>query len=77
MSIATTKLELAKKLIDTDDVSIINHIKAIFETRTDNWFDELNEDVKVLVKQGISEAEKGEGKSHSEVMKDLKKWLKK
>ena len=77
MSIATTKLNLAKKIIDTDDVSIINHIKAIFETRTDNWFDELNDDVKASVIQGISEAGKGMGKPHSLMMKDLKKWLRK
>ena len=69
MSIATTKLNLAKKIIDTDDLSIINHIQAIFDTRTDHWFDELHDDVKASVKQGISAADNGEGKSHSEMMK--------
>ncbi|MFI5221377.1 MAG: hypothetical protein ACHQK8_03550 [Bacteroidia bacterium] len=77
MSIATIKLNLAKKIIDTDDVSIINHIKAIFDTRNDNWFEELSDEVKASVKQGVSEADKGIGKPHLVVMKDLKKWLKK
>ena len=77
MSIATTKLDLAKKIIDSDDLSIINHIKAIFDTRNDNWFDELHDDVNQSVRQAILEANRGEGKSHSEVMKGVKKWLKK
>ena len=78
MSIATTKLDLAKKIIDTDDIVIINHIKAVFDTNPElNWFEELPDDVKASVTQGIIEADKGEGTPHSVVMKRVKKWLKK
>ncbi len=59
MSIATTKLDLAKKIIDTNNRDLINHIKAIFDTHPDSdWFEELPDDVKASVKQGIKEAEK-------------------
>ncbi len=78
MSIAITKLDLAKKIIDTDDKAIINHIKAIFETRIErSWFESLPEDVQASVEQGIKEADSGQGTSHTTVMKNVKKWLRK
>lgn len=78
MSISTIKLDLAKKIIDTEDKGIINHIKAVFDTHpNENWFENLPDDVKASVEQGIKEADKGEGSPHSVVMKRVKKWLKK
>ncbi len=78
MSIATTKLDLAKKIIDTNDKDIINHIKAIFDTHPEaDWFEELPDDVKASVEQGIKEADRGEGTPHAVVMKKVRKWLKK
>ncbi len=78
MSIATIKLDLAKKIIDTEDKGIINHIKAIFDTQPDtNWFESLPDDVRASVQQGIKEADRGEGTPHTVVMKRVKKWLKK
>ncbi len=78
MSISTLKLDLAKKIIDTKDKGIINHIKAVFDTYpSEDWFECLPNDVKASVEQGIMEADRGEGTSHSVVMKRAKKWLKK
>jgi predicted transcriptional regulator len=78
MSIETLKLDLAKKIIDTNDTGIINHIKALFDTQPkENWFESLPEDVKISVELGIKQADGGEGTPHSEVMKNVQKWLKK
>lgn len=78
MSIATIKLDLAKKIIDTEDKGIINHIKAVFDTHPEaNWFENLPADVRASVEQGIKEADSGEGTPHTVVMKRVKKWLKK
>ncbi len=78
MNIDSIKLDLAKKIIDTEDKGIINHIKAVFETHPeDNWFESLPDDVKASVEQGIIEADSGEGTPHEEVMKRVKLWLKK
>ena len=76
MSIATIKLDLAKKIIETEDKEIINYIKAIFEGQSDNWFEELPAKVKDSVERGLAQSERGEGRPHSEVMKKYKKWLK-
>lgn len=76
MSITATKLELAKQLLNTNDKSIINYIKAIFETQS-NWYEELPEEIKVSVQRGLKESEKGETVPHAQVMKKYSKWLKK
>jgi predicted transcriptional regulator len=76
MSIASIKLDLAKKIIDTDDKEIIGYIKAIFEGQSDNWFEELPADVQDSVERGLAQSERGEVRSHAEVMKKYKKWLK-
>ncbi len=78
MSLESIKFELVEKIIHTNNKDIINHIRAIFDTQQeDAWFENLPEDVKLSVEQGIKEADNGEGKPHTVVMKDLKKWLKK
>jgi hypothetical protein len=77
MSFDTIKLDLAKKIIDTQNKGIINHIKAIFDTHPEaNWFESLPDDVRASVEQGIKEADRVEGTPHAEVMKKFKKWLK-
>lgn len=76
MSIAITKVELAKRLLNTNDKAIINQIKAIFDSNSDAWFEELPNEIKKQVVRGIHEADQGEGTSHEEVMKKYKKWLK-
>ena len=78
MSIEAIKLDLARKIIDTEDKGIINHIKAVFDTHPEkDWFENLPEDVRASVEQGIKEADRGEGTPHAVVMKRVKKWLKK
>ncbi|MCF8427950.1 MAG: hypothetical protein K9H61_05010 [Bacteroidia bacterium] len=78
MSIDTIKLDLAKKIIDPQDKGIINHIKAIFDTHPEaNWLESLPDDVRASLEQGIKEADRGDGTHDVEVMKKVKKWLKK
>jgi hypothetical protein len=76
MSIATLKLDLAKKIIETNDKEIIGYIKAIFEGQSENWFEDLPADVQASVERGLAQSERGEGRPHSEVIQKYKKWLK-
>lgn len=77
MNIAATKIELAKRLLNTDDKEIINYIKAIFETREENWFENLPESIRDSVNRGLKQSENNEVISHSEAKKKYQKWLKK
>jgi hypothetical protein len=41
MSTDALKLELAKRLLHTNDKNIINYLKAIFDTQEADWWEEL------------------------------------
>jgi predicted transcriptional regulator len=73
MSIATIKLDLAKKIMDTNDEELIGYIKSIFDGQSENWFEELPIDVQASIERGLAQSEKGEVKPHEEVMKKYKK----
>jgi hypothetical protein len=46
MNIQTEKIELVKRLLDTDDESVIQQVKAVFETHEKDFWDDLPEHVK-------------------------------
>ena len=77
MNLAITKIELAKQLLNTNNAALINHIKALFETQNVDLWDEMPDDVRKSVERGLKQSESRETKSHEEVMKKYKKWLKK
>lgn len=77
MSLATTKLELVQRLLDTEDKDIIKYIKAIFDSHEGSWYDDLPDEVKKSVDQGLDDAKKGKVTPHAEVRKKYQKWLKK
>lgn len=77
MNIATTKIELAKQILNAENKTLIKYIQSLFETQDMDFWDELPERVKRSAERGLAQADAGELKSHSEVMKKYKKWLKK
>lgn len=77
MNIATAKVDLVKRILNTDDKEIITYIKTIFDSQPDNWFQELPESVQASVERGLKQSQKGEGRAHAEVMKQYKKWVRK
>ena len=52
-------------------MAIVNQIK------TENWWAELPIAIKLSIKSGLKQSERGETIPHEEVMKRYKKWLKK
>lgn len=77
MGIDLQKIELAKKILDTNNQELINHIDAVFKTQSDEWLNSLPEEVKYSVLQGLSESEANITIAHEEAMKPYKKWRKK
>lgn len=69
MDIQLEKLELIKKLAETEDVSIIKSIKKIFSKEKKDWWDDLTEAQKEDIAQSEIEFEKGEFTSFEDVMK--------
>lgn len=79
MNMQSEKMQMIRRIMDTEDKSIINELKAFFQTRPSDgvWFDNLPDDVKDSVERGLKESANGEGIPHSVVKSKYKKWLSK
>jgi len=76
MDIQTEKIELAKKLLDTENEYIIHAIRSVFknfETRED-WGD-LPDKVAMDAEESIAQIESGLGIPHEKARETYKKWL--
>ena len=81
MDIQTDKLDLIQWLASLTDTKMIGKLKAMRasdKTRggsldLDFW-DELDEDVKLSIERGIKDAEAGRVESHEDVMKEFAQW---
>ena len=69
MSLASDKIAMTKHILDTQDPGIINHIKAVFETSSENWWDELPSKVKISVEKGLEQSKKSDTVAHKKVAK--------
>ena len=69
MDMQTDKIELAKRILDTNNPEIIKSIKRIFkgEVISDIW-DELTRDQQQEIKKAASEIERGEGIDYETLM---------
>lgn len=76
MDIQSEKIELAKRLLDTEDRGVIDAVKSIFKNldSQEDWGD-LPDIVISDAKESISQIEAGLGISHSKVEEMFKKWL--
>ncbi|MCE7063535.1 hypothetical protein [Dyadobacter sp. CY343] len=60
------KIELAKRLLDTEDEKIIDAVKSIFRNFDDsNEWSDLPEKVILDVKESLKQIELGQGISHT------------
>jgi predicted transcriptional regulator len=74
MDIQAEKLNLIKWLTDVDDSSVIEQI-IIFKNNTlHDWWEEISEEEKAEIEEGLAQGDKGEVMSHEEVMAKYQKW---
>jgi predicted transcriptional regulator len=57
--------------------AVLTVVKTLVEDEEADFWDELPDEVKASALRGIKQANKGQFKSHEEVMSRYKKWLKK
>lgn len=77
MDIQTEKIELAKLILSTDDISLINQIKSLFKNSEEDWWEELPASVKLGINESIKQADRGEFISYNDVKKGVSALLKK
>jgi len=70
MNIQLEKVALMKLLAETNDESIITSIKKIFTTEKKDFWDELSDEQKDGINEGIKDYENGRFYSYDDVMKN-------
>ena len=75
MNIATEKIELVKRLLDTDDEAVLQQLKQVFESYENDFWDELPEHVKAGIERGKKQADAELFTPHQTVMKKYEKYL--
>ena len=72
MDIQLEKEALIKKLLETNDESIIAAVKKIFKTEKKDWWDELTPEQKEEIEEGERQINNGEFILYEDLMKTLR-----
>ncbi len=74
MNIETRKVNVISWITHLSDEEILSKIESLQNNEPD-WWDLISNEEKSEIEQGLAEIERGETKSHEEVMSKYKKWL--
>lgn len=69
MDIQLKKLELIKKIAETEDLAIIQSIQKIFTKKNKDWWDDLTDEQKEDLELSMQEFERGEVVSYESILK--------
>ena len=73
MNLHAKKLELVKLILDTEKPAVLAKVEAVLKTDHDtDRLDEISEEEKKAVEDGLAEADRGELIPHEEVMKEVR-----
>ena len=74
-NIESKKLALIQWLTSLNDVSMIDKILEFKQKETKDWWNEISDEEKESIEKGLSDAESGNLKPHSEIRKKYENWL--
>ena len=73
MDIQALKIDLAQKILQTDDPTILSVISNIFQKVVEkDWWDQLPQEVQDSIFEGIQDIENGKVFSHDQVIQEAK-----
>jgi hypothetical protein len=73
MNIQTLKINLVKKILNTQDQDLLLEInKLIQEKGEEDWWDQLPKEVQDSIAEGIQDVENGKVYSHDQVIREAK-----
>lgn len=71
MNLQAKKLELVQLILNTEKPSILKKVEDVLKKKCD-WWDEISDDERKSIEQGLAEADRGELIPHEQVMKELR-----
>ena len=73
MNLQAKKLELVQLILNTEKPAVLAKVEAIFKKEKDaDWWDEISEDERNAIEEGLAEADRGELIPHEKVMKEVR-----
>jgi hypothetical protein len=75
VNIQKAKIDLIQWLTTIEDSSVIQKIIELKNTENKGWWNEMSDVEKKSIELGISDADNGNLKPHSEAKKIYEKWL--
>ena len=75
VNIQKAKIDLIQWLTTIEDSSVIQKIMELRNTENKDWWNEISDVEKKSIELGISDADNGNLKPHSEAKKIYEKWL--
>ena len=73
MDIQTLKLDLVQRILNSKHETILAKVTMIFEEESKNdWWDELPQEVKDSIAEGISDLDTGKIFTHDQVIQEAK-----
>lgn len=77
MSASDVKLNLLKLILETEDTEVLEELTAYFRAlrSKSDWWKEISEKEKALVKIGLDQLEKGEGIAYESVKEKARQLL--
>ncbi len=69
MDIRLEKLELMKLLMETENPSVLQAIRKIFQKEEKDWWDDLTEEQQNILNESMEEYERGEFSSFDDFIK--------
>lgn len=74
MDLQAEKLNILQTIMNINDEGLIMDVKAFLSDRKKDWFDELSDEQKNDVIEGLKQADNGEFIPHADVVKLFGKW---
>ena len=75
INIQNKKIQLIQWLSTLNDESIIEKIMKLRENEKTDWWNKISDEEKNSIEKGLTDANSGRLKSHSEARKLYDKWL--
>ncbi|NQZ78620.1 MAG: hypothetical protein HRT61_21275 [Ekhidna sp.] len=75
MDIQAEKIRLIEWLAGLNDTKTLNEFISLKKKKEADWWDEINDEERREIEEGLEQADNGELIPHEEVMSKYKKWL--
>lgn len=72
MDIQTTRIELAKLVLSESREAVLRKVGELLKTNEVDWWEEISNEEREAIEEGIAEADRGELVPHEEVRNQLK-----